>query len=158
VNDPFIFEQPLSLTNDYGTTATFTVVAMATSYQWQKNSVIINGATNATLALTSVSLRDAGTYTCIVTGANGSVPSSAATLTVAGSPPYITSIVPSGANFIINFISSASDPASAFTVLYGSVVTGITNISTTAVITGSDGVYQATIPANGPRQFYRIQK
>ena len=94
----------------------------------------------------------------MLTGANGSLTSSAATLTINGSPPYITSIVPSGANFIINFISLFSDPASAFKVLYGSVVTGVTNTNTAAVITGSDGVYQATVPANGPRQFYRIQK
>ena len=36
VNDPYIVRQPVSLTNAFGTTATFTVVAMATSYQWQK--------------------------------------------------------------------------------------------------------------------------
>jgi hypothetical protein len=158
VNDPYIVQQPVSLTNDFGTTATFTVVAMATGYQWQKNGVSINGATNAALTLNSVSLHDAGTYTCVVTGANAPVNSDAATLTVNGGPPYITSIVPSGVNFIINFISSPSDPPLAFKLLNGSVVTGITNTNTSAVITGGGGAYQATVPASGPRQFYRIQK
>jgi hypothetical protein len=161
VNDPYIVQQPVSLTNDFGTTATFTVAAMASSYQWKKDGVNINGATSATLTLNSVSLQDVGSYTCVVTGANGSVTSSPATLTVTNvtnAPMYITSIVPSGVNYIINFISAPSDPASGFKVLYGTVVTGVTNTSTTAVITGSDGVYRATIPASGPRQFYRIQK
>ena len=161
VNDPYIVQQPASLTNDFGTTATFTVVAMATGYQWKKDGVNISGATSATLSLHSVGLQDVGTYTCVVTGANGSVASSPATLTVTNvtnAPMYITSIVPSGVNYIINFIGAPSDPASVFKVLYGSVVTGVTNTSTTAIITGSDGVYQAAIPASGPRQFYRIQK
>jgi hypothetical protein len=151
-------QQPVSLTNDYGTTATFTVVGMAASYQWKKNGGDLTGATNATLTLNSVSLGDAGSYTCMLTGANGSLLSSPATLTVTGSPPYIISIVPSGTNFIINFIATASDPASAFTVLHGAVVTGVTNLDAAARITGSGGVYQATVLASGPSQFYRIQR
>jgi hypothetical protein len=158
VNDPYIVQQPVSLTNDFGTTATFTVVGMAASYQWKRNGGDLAGATNATLTLNSVSLGDAGSYTCVLTGANGSIISSPATLTITGSPPYITSIVPSGANFIINFVATASDPASAFKVLNGAVVTGVTNLDAAAVITGSGGVYQATVPASGPRQFYRIRR
>jgi hypothetical protein len=158
VNDPYIVQQPVSLTNDFGTTATFSVVGMAASYQWKKNGGDVNGATNATLTLNSVSLGDAGSYTCVLTGANGSIISSTATLTVTGSPPYITSFVPSGANFIINFVATASDPASAFKVLNGAVVTGVTNLDAAAVITGGGGVYQATVPASGPSQFYRIQR
>jgi len=158
VNDPYIVQQPVSLTNDFGTAATFTVVGMASSYQWQKNNANINGATNPVLLLNSVSLGDAGGYTCILTGANGSISSSVATLTVTGSPPYITSIVPSGANFIIKFVATASDPASAFKVLNGAVVTGVTNLDAAAVITGAGGAYQATVPASGPSQFYRIQR
>jgi hypothetical protein len=80
----------VSVTTNYGATATFTVVAMATSYQWQKNGFNINGATSATLTLNSVSSLNEGTYTCVVTGANGSLTSSAATLTVSGSPPFLT--------------------------------------------------------------------
>jgi hypothetical protein len=158
VNDPYIVQQPVSLTNDFGTPATFTVVGMAANYQWQRNGGDLTGATNATLTLNSVGLGDAGSYTCVLTGANGSITSSAATLTITGSPLYITSIVPSGANFIISFVANASDPASAFKVLNGAVVTGVTNLDAAAVITGGGGVYQATVPASGPSQFYRIQR
>ena len=158
VNDPYLLQQPASLTCDYGTPASFTVVGMAASYQWQRNNNPLTGATSATLTLNSVSLGDAGSYTCVLTGANGSITSSPATLTITGSPPYITSIVPNGANFIINFVSAASDPASAFKVLKGASPVGVTIVDTAAVITGGNGVYQATVPASGPTQFYRIQK
>ncbi|MCX6101164.1 MAG: hypothetical protein NTV92_07055, partial [Candidatus Bipolaricaulota bacterium] len=89
-NDPYIVEQPVSRTNAYLTTATFTVVAMGTSYQWQKDGHSIAGATSATLTLNGVSSLNEGSYTCVVTGANGSLTSSAATLTVNGSPPLLT--------------------------------------------------------------------
>jgi hypothetical protein len=90
VNDPYIVEQPVSVTTNYGASATFTVVAMAASYQWQKNGHDIGGATSATLTLNAVSSLDEGSYTCVVSGANGSLTSSAATLTVSGSPPVLT--------------------------------------------------------------------
>jgi hypothetical protein len=90
VNDPYIVEQPVSVTTNYGASATFTVVAMAASYQWQKNGHDIGGATSATLTLNAVSSLDEGSYSCVVSGANGSLTSSAATLTVSGSPPVLT--------------------------------------------------------------------
>jgi hypothetical protein len=89
VNDPFIIEQPVSLTVDYKTTAKFTIVALGTGYQWRQNGANIPGATNATLTLLAVDSSVAGTYTCVVTGANGSIVSSPATLTVVGSPPFL---------------------------------------------------------------------
>jgi len=80
------------------------------------------------------------------------------TIHVQGPPaPRITSIVPSGSNLIINFTGPSSAPPSAFTVLSGSVVAGITNIVTAASIKGSNGVFQAIVPASGSMQYYRIQ-
>jgi hypothetical protein len=71
--------------------------------------------------------------------------------------PTITSIVPSGLNLILNFTGPSNYPPAAFTVLSGSVPTGITNIVTAAVITGGEGVFQAIVPVSGSAQFYRIQ-
>lgn len=93
VNDPYIVEQPVNQTNAYLSTATFTVVAMGTGYQWQKDGHDITGATSATLTLNSVGSRDQGSYTCVVSGANGSVASAPATLTVTGAPPLLTASV-----------------------------------------------------------------
>jgi hypothetical protein len=90
VNDPYIIQQPVNQTNAPGTTATFTIVAMGTGYQWKKNGGTINGATNATLMLNSVSAIDVASYTCVVTGANGSVTSTPATLTLLGGRPTLT--------------------------------------------------------------------
>ena len=75
----------------------------------------------------------------------------------AGSSPQITGIVPSGTNFVITFTGPASDPASAYTLLSGALVSGVTNVAP-ATITGTNGVYQATVPASGPVQFYRVRR
>ena len=72
-------------------------------------------------------------------------------------PIQITSIVPSGSNFIISFTGSAGDSPSAYTLLSGTAVTGITNIAS-ATITGGSGQFQATVAASGPIQFYRIKR
>jgi hypothetical protein len=122
-NDPYIIQQPVSLTNNYGTTATFSVVAMATGYQWFKNGGAINGATNTTLTLNGVSSRDQGSYYCVVTGANGSLPSSTATLTVLGSPPFLTA-TQIGANVVITWsgsypLLSAPNVTGPYTVVAG---------------------------------------
>jgi hypothetical protein len=63
---------------------------MGTGYQWKKNGGIINSATNATLVLNSVGNADVASYTCVVTGANGSVTSTPATLTLIGGRPTLT--------------------------------------------------------------------
>ncbi len=69
----------------------------------------------------------------------------------------ITSIVPSGADYQITFTGPPADPPTAYAVLSSSEPTVVTNL-TTAVITGSNGVYQATVAASGPKRFYRIQR
>jgi hypothetical protein len=89
VNDPYIIQQPVNQTVAPGSTATFTVVAMGTGYQWKKNGGIINSATNATLVLNSVGAGDVASYSCVVTGANGSLPSNPATLSLIGGRPTL---------------------------------------------------------------------
>jgi hypothetical protein len=85
--------QPQSKTAYYGTNVSFTATAASSSavtYQWRKNGTAISGATNSTLTLSNVQNSDAGTYTVMATDLNGSTPSAAATLTIAGGvPPFI---------------------------------------------------------------------
>jgi hypothetical protein len=52
------------------------------SYQWQKDTVNIGGATSSTLQITNVSSVNAGSYRCVVTAGCGSTTSNAAALTV----------------------------------------------------------------------------
>jgi hypothetical protein len=101
-NDPYIVQQPVNQTNAPGTTATFTIVAMGASYQWQKNNGNISGATNSALVLNSVGAGDVASYSCIVTGANGSVTSSPATLTLLTSRPTLTATL-LGNNVVITW-------------------------------------------------------
>ena len=93
---PSITTQPASQSVTAGQTATFAVVATGTaplSYQWQKNSVNISGATSATYTTPVTTTSDSGsTFRVIVTNSAGSATSSAATLTVtaAAVAPTIT--------------------------------------------------------------------
>jgi FlgD Ig-like domain len=71
--------------------------------------------------------------------------------------PQITSISRSGNNVTIHFTGSATDPASAFVLLSGTVVSGITN-NAGATITGSGGIYQAALSTSAATQFYRVNR
>jgi hypothetical protein len=115
-NDPYIVQQPVSQTTNFGATVNFTVAGMATSYQWLKGGSPIAGATAARLTLNSVSSLDAATYTCVVSGANGSITSSPATLTVLGSPPVLTATLV-GSKVVITW-------SGAYTLLSATNVTG----------------------------------
>lgn len=80
-----ISNHPQSLTVTAGSSAQFSVTASGTpapNYQWQFNGTAIAGATGSTLNLANVSTANAGNYTVLVSNANGSVTSNAATLTV----------------------------------------------------------------------------
>ena len=118
---PTITSQSASRTNNYGTTATFTVAANGTglSFQWQKNAVNlanggnVSGATTATLSLSNVTQSDAATYRVVVTNSAGSVTSANATLTVVD--PIINTqpqslAVPAGANatFSVSAVGTAT--------------------------------------------------
>ncbi|MGZ4974392.1 MAG: hypothetical protein ACXWDN_16655, partial [Limisphaerales bacterium] len=70
--------------------------------------------------------------------------------------PTITSTTVNGANVIINFTSpNGADTTTSFTVQKVAVVDG-TFADTAATITGGSGSFQATLPASGSTQFYRI--
>ena len=93
---PTITSQPASVTVNVGQTATFTVAATGTaplSYQWQKGTTNIAGATSASYTTPATVQGDNGsTFRVIVTNAVGSIPSNSATLTItAPVAPTITS-------------------------------------------------------------------
>jgi hypothetical protein len=82
---PTITNQPASQTVNSGSNVTFSVTASGSptpTYQWRLNSVNINGATNASLILDSVTSANAGTYSAVVVNSAGSVISQGAILTV----------------------------------------------------------------------------
>ena len=94
--DPKIVEDPRSVTNLSGTTATFMVNATGTAplaYYWRKSGLPladggnVSGARSNMLTLANVQWADAGQYTVVVTNTAGSVTSQVASLTVLGMPP-----------------------------------------------------------------------
>lgn len=93
---PTITSQPTSQTRAVGQTATFTVAANgapAPTYQWQRGTTNISGATSASYTTPALTSSDNGaTFRCVVRNSVGSATSNAATLTVTASTvaPTIT--------------------------------------------------------------------
>jgi hypothetical protein len=94
---PTITTQPSNQTVTASQTATFTVAATGTapvSYQWQKNSMAIGGATSASYTTPATTSSDNGAvFVTVVSNSAGNATSNAATLTVNPAPvaPTITS-------------------------------------------------------------------
>lgn len=117
---PSISSQPASTTVSVGQPASFSVTASGTaplSYQWQRNSANISGATSSTYTINSTTLSDSGAqFRCVVTNSFGSVTSNQAQLTVvSNSPPSVTITQPaSGTKYnggsVINYSATATDP------------------------------------------------
>jgi hypothetical protein len=89
-------------------------------------------------------------------GANQATTTALETIHVVGLP-QITSIARSGNDVTIHFTGPTSDPASAYVLLSGSAVAGITN-NAGATITGGGGTYQATLSSTASPQYYRVQR
>jgi hypothetical protein len=89
---PAITSQPAA-TQSVTTGATVQLAVQATGtpapgFQWMKNGVAVAGATNSTLAFSSVALADAGTFSVVVANSAGSVTSATALLNVTA--PVVT--------------------------------------------------------------------
>ena len=85
---PVITTQPVDQTGMAGNSATFSITASgvpAPTYQWQKNSMNIAGATGSSYTIASVLAGDAGSYRVVATNPAGSATSNPVTLTVLAS-------------------------------------------------------------------------
>ncbi len=154
---PAITTQPASQSVPVGATVSFTVVAGGTaplSYQWRLNGANLGGATSATLSFTNVTTSQAGSYSCRVTNAAGSVTSSTATLTVSAPlvAPSITTqpanqSVMVGATVSFAVVASGTAPLSYQWRLNGANLGGATSatLSLTGVTTGQAGSYSCVV-------------
>lgn len=82
---PVITANPVGGKKVVGESFTFSVIATGTApftYQWKKDGTNISGATAANLALTSLKVEDAGSYSVTVSNSVGPVDSTAAVLEV----------------------------------------------------------------------------
>jgi hypothetical protein len=142
---PAITTQPANQTVTVGDTATFTVAATGTaplSYQWQKGTIAISGATMASYTTPATASSDNGTqFTVVVSNSAGSVTASAATLTV-NSPvkPSITmqpsnKTVTAGATATFSIVATGTAPLTYQWQKGTSPISGATSASYTTPAT-----------------------
>ena len=128
---PNISVHPADQTVSAGNSATFTVQASGSpplSFQWQRNSVDIPGATASSFTLQFAQLSDDGAlFRCVVSNAFGNASSNEARLTVVANQTPTATITQPGAGTLytagqtINFSGTGGDPedgnlpAAAFT-------------------------------------------
>jgi len=147
---PSITNQPTSQTVTAGQTASFSVAATGTaplSYQWQKNSAAISGATSSSYSTPATTSSDNGAlFTVVVSNTVGSVTSSAAALTVnpAAVAPSITTqpanqTVTAGQTASFSVAATGTAPLSYQWSKNATVISGATSSSyTTPATTNSD--------------------
>jgi len=75
-----------------------------------------------------------------------------------GQPLNITGITVSGGTVTIHFTAGSSDTAGGFVLLSASAAQGPYTPAAGAIITGSGGTFQATIPLSSTMQYYRIER
>jgi hypothetical protein len=102
---PSITAQPSDQSVAVGATASFSVTATGTaplSYQWQKGTTAIAGATSVSYTTAATIVADNGTqFTVVVSNAAGSITSNAATLTVNSSGAPVITQQPSNQTVIV---------------------------------------------------------
>jgi len=126
---PTILQQPEDQCLPIGGSATFSVVATnADAYQWYKNNVAMDGETNSSLTISSLSTNDVAYYGAAVINSVGSVPTRSACLNV-----YMTSSTTSTSTSTTRFARTLSTMStlSAFDmggggsiIIYGAPVLG----------------------------------
>ncbi len=143
---PSISSQPANQTVTAGQSATFSAVATGTaplSYQWQKNSTNISGATSSSYTTPATTTADNNsTFDVVVTNAVGSVTSKAAALTVNPAPvaPTITTTsLPSGqmqAAYVFPLQATGGTPPYTWSALASSVPLGLTLSPAGGIVAG----------------------
>jgi len=143
---PSITSQPTNQSVTSGQTATFSVTATGTaplSYQWQKNSANISGATAASYTTPATTSTDNGAkFDVVVSNTAGSKTSAIATLTVgaAAVAPTITvqpanQIVTAGQTATFSVTATGTAPLSYQWQMNASDITGATSPSFTTPVT-----------------------
>ena len=160
----YAITQPLSQTNNVGTTATFTVAFGGSSpaYQWYIITNLVTPATNAIVGATSatyttpvLTLTDNGErFFAKATNLLGSLTSTTATNTVINSQPVVIgafSLVDS-THLSINWSNGSTS-----SVLLSSTNLAAPMTNWTPVVTNPTLPYIITIPPGAPQQFFRVQ-
>ena len=137
---PGITSQPASVATNVTAEVGFLVAATGTApliYQWVKDGVLIDAATNASLTLVNVQTNQAGNYSVVITNAYGSVTSSVALLTVNRLVQTITFGALPGKRVDDGPFSLTATTSSGLPVIFSSSVTSVATVSgSTVTLTG----------------------
>ena len=117
---PGFSAQPANVTVNAGQQATFTVAATGSapfSYQWQRGTTNISGATSASYTFTTSAGDNGATFRAVVTNAVGNATSNSATLTVDYAPSITTQ--PANQTVLVSqtatfSVSATGNPAPAY--------------------------------------------
>ena len=150
---PVVTSQPQGGTYIAGSTATLSVALTGTApftYQWQKNSVNILNATNATLTLNNLAVADSASYQVVVANTTAGVTSSNAAVTVL--PLTLTAnplnqVVAAGGTVNLSVTAASSGPAHYQWLKDGRMISGATNSTLTVTNAGitNSGVYYVVV-------------
>jgi len=152
---PTISAQPASQSVVAGQSAAFSVTAAGTaplSYQWQKGTASITGATLATYTIPATTTADSGSkFSVVVANAAGSITSNAATLTVTA-----TAVAPSITRQPANVTVTAGQTATFSVTATGTAPLTYQWFQGTTTITGAKSASYttpATTTANNGTQY-----
>jgi hypothetical protein len=158
---PTITTQPANQTVTLGQSAIFSVVAAGTaplSYQWQKNTASITGATSASYTTPATISGDNGaTFRVVVTNSAGTMTSTAATLTVTSAPvgPNITTqpanqAVNAGQTATFSVVATGTAPLTYQWQKNNANISGATSVTytTPATVPADDGTIFRVIVTN----------
>ena len=156
-NDPWIIEQPVSRTVNPGDPASFATVAVGTAYQWQFNGTNVNGATTSTYTISSASPASAGSYACLITGANGTIATGSASLSLTGlpaQPGHFDSL-----NLIGGGALQLNMSGTPYTNYILEFTTNWTSWSTSSTLSAPSGIFQFSDPSvsSNAERFYRLR-
>jgi hypothetical protein len=150
---PAISAQPQSVVADAGGAASFSVAATGfapLTFQWQRNSVSLPGATNPTLLFGNVQYTNGGSYSVLILNSVGSATSQAAELIVR--PRVLSGRFLTNGAFRINYEGTPGRPYSL------ERASSLTNWSAVATNTAAGIQGQATdTTAPGPSSVYRLK-
>jgi hypothetical protein len=151
----FFTAQPQSQVVYWGKSTTLSITVtggvLPLTYQWLKDGMEIDGATNSVLAFPNVQTTDTGSYTVVVTDANNNtVTSQAANLTV--NPAGVS--IATYAGLTIDGVIGQTYGIQATTDLGGSGSwIGVANVTLTQP---SQIWYDSQSTAQQPKRFYRV--
>jgi sugar lactone lactonase YvrE len=155
-NDPWIVEQPLNQAVKLGQPAYFNTVAIGTAYQWQFNGANLTGATTSAYSLAAVAATNAGSYACLISGANGTLTSTPAVLTITdlpAQPGQFTSLNLTNGALLLNM---SGTPYTNYVLEYTRDWTSWLPLAT---LSGPSGTFQYTDPSpvTNTERFYRLR-